>query len=125
MRWSETGVIIESATIKLGGGKKRIFQKKIFSLDHNLDVWCSQLYDLAAERVPMDNTVALSNLKVGGLPTLGAEIGPKAGKTHFPHQKMSKSVKFCQSGGAGDQIAGIQSAIGENWTSPLSQAPSN
>ena len=47
----------------------------------------------------MDNTVAFSNLKIGGLPTLGAEIGPKAQKTHFSHKKMSKSVKFCQSGG--------------------------
>ena len=130
MRWSETGVIIDSATIKLEGGKIFVvFSKKTFfllvTLDHNVDVWCSKLCDLAAECVQMDNTSAFSNLKIGGLPTLGAESGPKVQKTHFPHQKMSKSVKFCQTGGAGDGISGIQGAIGQKRTSPLSQARKN
>ena len=71
----------------------------------------------------MDNTVALSNLKIGGLPTLGAEIGAKDQKTHFPPQKNVKICQILSIWGAGDGIAGIQRAIGEGRTSPLSQAP--
>ena len=47
----------------------------------------------------MNNTIAFSNLKLGGLPALGAQIGQKSKQHIFRTKQMLKSVKLCQSGG--------------------------
>ena len=77
------------------GGEKNCFSRNNVSFLVTLAVCRSQLLVLAVESVPMDTIIAFSNLKIGGLPTLGADIGQKVQKAHFWHQQMSKSFKLC------------------------------
>ena len=96
MRWSRTGVIIESATITFGGGgggtkfvSKKIFLSPLTTI--RTDTFRRETCHVATKWLPMDNFVALRCVALCWLLRLG-----KKSEKHILASLNVKNLKICQ-----------------------------